>query len=426
MHTEETRRGSDARMGFGSMKMAAAAARGALAVAGISALLLITAHPAQTQTETVLYNFTGGSDGGSPQSRLTPHGAGNFYGTTVSGGVGSVGTVFELSPNGSGGWNQTVLHSFEGPDGAYPDFCHLIFDSAGNLYGTAESGGANGDGIVFELSPMRTGWTETVLYSFTKGTDGAYPVNGLIMDGAGNLYGTNETSYGLEGMGVFELSPSAGGWTERTIYTSGSDNLGDGYAGLTMDAAGNIFGATSDSVFELSPDGNGGWTPTLIHRFTNALGGAYGLGGTPVLDNAGNVYITTTGGGTEKCGTVFELSPTMGGTWTGKILYSFKGGAEDGNLPFGGIVLDAARNIYGTTAYGGAANSGIVYELVAPVGKGNYKEKVLWSFNGTDGESPYGSVVLNRAGNLYGTTLYGGSNWHGVPSGNGVVFELTR
>jgi hypothetical protein len=193
-----------------------------------------------------------------------------------------------------------------------------------------------------------------------------------------------------------------------------------------MDAAGNIFGATFNTVFELSPDGKGGWTPTVIHTFTGDLGAGYGLGGTPVLDKAGNVYITTTGGGAGKCGTVFKLTPGKGGAWTGRILYSFKGGTEDGNEPFGGIVLDPARNIYGTTAYGGAANSGIVYELVGPVpGTGSYKEKVLWSFNGTDGESPYGSLILDRAGNLYGTTLLGGSTWHGGQSGNGVVFEVT-
>lgn len=413
-----TRRDAGAR--FCSTKLAAAAARRALILAVFSALLFAAALPARAQTETVLYNFTGASDGGSPQSRLTPDGAGGFYGTTGSGAATSDGTVFELSPNGSGGWTETVLYGFGGAAD------NVILDRAGSLYGTTFEGGAYGYGVVFELSLMGTSWMETDLYSFTNGADGAYPRNGVIADAAGNLYGTNETAYGLEGMSVFELSPSAGSWTERTIYTSGSDNSVDAYAGLTMDAAGNIFGATFNSVFELSPDGNGGWTPTVIHTFTGDLGDGYGLGGTPVLDKKGNLYITTTSGGAGKCGTVFELSPATGGAWTAKLLYSFKGGAGDGNLPFGGLVLDAARNIYGTTAYGGVANSGIVYELVAPVGTGRYKEKVLWSFNGTDGESPYGSLILNRAGNLLGTTLYGGSNWHGVPSGNGVVFELTR
>ncbi|MGB7132646.1 MAG: choice-of-anchor tandem repeat GloVer-containing protein [Candidatus Sulfotelmatobacter sp.] len=390
------------------------------------ALLLTVARPAHAQTEAVLYNFTGGSDGGSPQARLTPDVAGNFYGTTNAGGSSGSGTVFELSPNGSGGWNETVLYSFfGGSDGADPDYCYVIFDSAGNLYGTTLYGGANGDGVVFELSPVGTSWTETVLYSFTKGTDGAYPTGGLVMDAAGNFYGTNDSSYGLEGSQVFELSPSADGWTERTIYTTGYGSFGDSYAGLTMDGAGNIFGLTFRTVFELSPDGSGGWTPALIHTFDGALGNGYGLGGTPVLDKSGNIYFTTTEGGAGNCGTVLELSPGKGRAWTARILYSFKGAPGDGNLPFGGLVLDAVGNIYGTTAYGGMSNSGIVYELVDKAGTGNYKEKVLWSFNGTDGESPYGSLIIGRAAKLYGTTLYGGPDWHGVSTGNGIVFEVT-
>lgn len=393
-----------------------------LTLAVFFGLPLIAASSACAQTEAVLYNFTGGSDGGSPNAGLTPDGAGNLFGATNSGGSGQSGTVFELSPNGGGGWNETVLYSFL--DGG-PDYCKLIFDRAGNLYGTTIYGGANGYGTVFELRLVGTTWEETILYSFTKGTDGAYPTNGVILDAAGNIYGTNDSAYGLEGSQVFELSPSVEGWTEKTIYSAGSGIFGDSYAGLTMDGAGDIFGLTIKTVFELSPDGSGGWNSTLIHTFNGDLGNGYGLGGTPVLDKSGNIYFTTTTGGSGNCGTVLELSPGKGGTWTGKTLYSFKGGAEDGNLPFGGLVLDAAGNIYGTTAYGGETNSGIVYELVRQADAGNYKEKVLWSFNGTNGESSYGSLIIG-AGALYGTTMYGGSDWHGVPSGNGVVFEVAR
>src|SRR5208283_5342872 len=164
---------------FGSTKLATAAMRGALTLAVLT-VLLIPSHPAQAQTETVLYNFTGHNDGGTPQSRLTPDGAGNLYGTTYSGGTSGVGTVFELSPNGSGGWNETVLYSFSGGmDGSHPSLSYVIFDKLGNLYGTASNGGgANGYGVVFELSPVGTSWTETVLYSFVGGTDGAVPLNG--------------------------------------------------------------------------------------------------------------------------------------------------------------------------------------------------------------------------------------------------------
>jgi len=409
---------------FGSTKPATAAMRGALTLIVLSALILMAARPAQAQTETVLYNFTRGSDGGNPQSSLTSDGAGNFYGTTYYGGLAcgespyGCGTVFELSPNGSGGWNETVLYAFcSAPncaDGANPEFSSLIFDSLGNLYGTALLGGANGYGVVFELSPAGANWTESVLYSFANDGDGAYPAAGLIMDKAGNLYGTTEDGPHGTGNTVFEVSPSGGGWTEQTIYSGGFGS----YAGLAMDAAGNLFGVTYSTVFELSPNGGGGWNPAVIHTFTGSpKDGTYAYG-TLVLDKSGNLYGTTYFGGAKNYGTVYELSPRKKGKWTEKILHSFKSG-KDGANPFAGIVFDSAGNIYGTTQGGGKFSAGTVFELVAPVGKGSYKEKVLWSFNGTDGNFPDGSPILDSAGNLYGTTDIGGSN------GDGVVFEVT-
>jgi len=353
--------------------------------------------------ETVLYNFTGGSDGGNPTSGLTFDGAGNLYGTTTSGGLG-YGTVFELSPNGTGGWNQTTIYSFcSAPnctDGSYPE-SYLILDSVGNLYGTANNGGENGAGVVFELSPGESGWTETVLYSF--GSIGGYAdrpiggLGGLIMDPAGNLYGPTyvwELDYGT----VFELSPSGGGWAEQDISPWPS------YSGLTMDAAGNIFGSASPVVFELSPNGSGGWNFTVLYTFPK------GTAVEGMLDQAGNLYGTAANGHKRKNGIVFELSPGENG-WTEKILYSFKG-----NVPSAGMVFDAAGNIYGTTFYSGY---GTVFELVAPVGEGSYKEKVLWSFNGTDGSEPFDRPVLDNAGNLYGTASDGGLYTYGV------VFEVT-
>jgi uncharacterized repeat protein (TIGR03803 family) len=184
---------------FGSTKLAAAAICGAVTMAVLSALLLIADLPAQAQTETVLYTFCPSSyicsDGSGPgYGALTSDGAGSFYGTTANGGLFDLGTVFQLSPNGSGGWNETVLYSFSGPalgggDGASP-FSSVIFDSAGSLYGTTQWGGASGVGVVFELSPVGGSWTETVLYNFCSApncTDGAYPMSGLIFDPAGNL-----------------------------------------------------------------------------------------------------------------------------------------------------------------------------------------------------------------------------------------------
>jgi len=385
-----------------------------LILAVISAALLIAARPAQAQTETALYNFCSQpncSDGAGPQSSLTFDSAGNLYGTTSGGGAFGAGTVFELSPNGSGGWNEAVLYSFTGgTDGGWPYYSGVIFDSAGNLYGTAEIGGANGYGVVFELSPVGTSWTETVLYSFDF-SGGAYPLSGLIMDPAGNLYGTASSNGG-----AFELSPSGGGWTEQVIY--GAENM---QAGLTMDAAGNIFGINQQTIFEVSPNGNGGWHSAVIYTFADASkDGSYPVG-TLVLDDAGSLYGTTEYGGKTGSGTVYKLTPvTTGkkkGTWTERILHTFNG--KNGSGPRAGLVFDAAGNIYGTTANGGRYGDGIGFELAAVVGKSSYKPTVLWTFGYDRGAGPFGSLILDSAGNLYGTTYAGGDY------GAGVVFEVT-
>jgi uncharacterized repeat protein (TIGR03803 family) len=388
----------------------------------LAVLLLVAARPAQAQTEVVLYNFCSQpncSDGGGPRDSLTFYG-GNFYGTTFYGGTGDVGTVFELSPTGSGGWNQIVLYSFTGgADGANP-YSNVIFDSVGNLYGTTQYGGdltcdaPSGCGVAFELSPAGGGWTETVLHNFGNYPDGANPTAGMIFDTAGNLYGTTSNS-------VYELSPSGGGWTEQVIYR----NLAT-LSGLTMDAAGNIFGVSSgvSVAFELSPNGSGGWTPAVIHNFCGPKDGC-GPSGTLVFDNAGNLYGTTAyGGGGSSLGTVYKLSPVTKGkkkkpAWKEEVLHSFEGGTGDGGETFAGVVLDADGNIYGTTPAGGINNGGVVFELVVPVGKGKYQEKLLWSFNITDGADPLDSLILDSAGNLYGTTAAGGSKK------GGVVFEVT-
>jgi len=417
--TKDPWNSSDTGPTFGSTKLATAAIRGTLTLAMLSALLLIAARPTLAQTETVLHSFGKRiGDGVSPESRLTPDGKGNFYGTTPFGGSSVYGTIFELSPNRRGGWNETVIYRFTGGvDGAEPDLSHVIFDNAGNLYGTTFFGGAYGLGVVFELSPVGANWTETVLHSFGGyAGDGAKPVNGLIMDSAGNLYGTTAFG-GSGGTGtVFELSPSGGGWTEQVI-----DNVESTSAGLTMDAAGNIFGTSISTVFELAPNGSGGWNPTVLHTFAGARSKHYiYANGTPVFDKAGNLYGTTYEGGNKNNGTVYRLSPAGNGQWTFSTLHSFQGYPFDGGNPDAGVVLDAAGNIYGTTCLGGKYGPGTVFELVSPVGKDGYKEKVLWNFNGKDGYLPMDSPMLDSAGNLYGTTIYGGS------ADAGVAFKVTR
>ena len=377
-------------------------------------LTTFATYRAQAQTETLLYNFCSQpncSDGRSPLSSLIFDGAGNLYGTTGGADGHGYGSVFELSPNGGGGWNETVLYSFTGEaDGGNPWHSPVIFDSAGNLYGTASSGGQYGNGVVFELSPAGTSWTETVLYSFCSEpgcADGANPRYGLIFDASGNLYGTTCNCGNSEnGKGVvFELSPSGGGWKEQVIYNQAG-------GGLTMDAE-NIFGTTFSTVFELSPNGNGGWTPTVISTFPEDS-----PMGTPVLDQAGNIYVARSG---MNAGSVYKLSPGKKGKWTKKILFRF--GGKRGSGPSCGLVLDAAGNIYGTTARGGYRQYGgfpfgTVFELIAPAGTGGYTEKVLWNFHGNDGFGPASGPIL-YGGNLYGTTAIGGLY------GWGVVYEVT-
>jgi uncharacterized repeat protein (TIGR03803 family) len=234
------------------------------------------------------------------------------------------------------------------------------------------------------------------------------------MDPAGNLYGITN-NYGAGS--VFELSPSGGGWTEQVIYSTPNNS-----GGLIMDTKGSLYGVSATTAFELSPNGNGGWNPTVIHTFAGGPKDGLNAGGNLVFDQAGNLYGTTYGGGAKNYGTVYKLSHGKKG-WTEKVLYSFKGGKKDGSYPLAGIVFDAHGNIYGTTsAGGGKLNDGTVFELVASGTK--YQEKVLWSFDGTHGSHPWDSLILDNLGNLYGTAIGGGSSGN-CSGGCGVVFEVT-
>jgi uncharacterized repeat protein (TIGR03803 family) len=413
--------------------------------AGLALTLAAVATPAVAQTESVLYGFTDNSSGSSPVS-VTFDGAGNLYGTLSQGGNGvcpnkteGCGEVFELSPNGNGGWTRKTLHEFptNGSDGYYPQ-ARLIFDAAGNLYGTTLYGGSRHFGTVFELTPQANGkWTEKILHDFSNdGTDGKFPWAGLVFDAAGNLYGTTFEggTYTICAGGcgvVFELSPAGNGtWTEKILLNFGSgatDAYTPDFGPLVFDAAGNLYGTTggggsyaSGTVFELSPAAGGSWTETTLHSFGASGDGSLPQGGL-VFDAAGNLYGTTYYGGAYNFGTAFELAPAGGGNWTETIMHSFDQETGDGTLPRANLLLDSTGNVYGTTTGGGANIVGTIFELSTGSGR-SWTETIVHSFedNGKDGEYPGASLIFDPSGNLYGTT-YGG----GKKSG-GTVFKIVQ
>jgi len=327
-----------------------------------------------------------------------------------------------------------VLHSFgaNGSRGGSDLYGGLILDAAGNLYGAAESGGRYGHGIVFELSPGSGGaWTETVLYSFKGGQDGASPHATLAWDSAGNLYGTTVSGGGSTACGggcgvVYRLTLSSGQWTETVLYrfTGGADGSVL-YPGVVVDAAGNVYGgalgggaSTLGTVYKLTPGAGGAWTFTLLHAFAGRPDGAT-LYATPVLDRAGNLYGTTYEGGAANKGAVYTITQAPGGGWTERILYSFQGGSDGAN-PMAPLTFDRNGNIYGATEAGGTANCGTAYRLT-PNGSGGWRETVLHTFLGIsaqDGENPNG-MIFDSHGNLYGTSLGGGVD------NPGTIFRLS-
>jgi len=448
-------------------------------------MVIAVIQPAQAQyVQSVPYTFTGGSDGAAPTAGLISDSKGNLYGTATNGGDISgancpglnpptgCGVVFELTPpsGGSGSWTESVLYTFTGgSDGAYPQAA-LIFDAKGNLYGTAANGGdtsgsnctaTGGCGVVFELSPPSGGagpWTETVLYTFTGTPDGSVPFAGLIFDAKGNLYGTTAGG-GASGFGtVFELSPPSGGtgsWTETLLYSfSGSSDGDSPVAGLIFDAKGNLYGTTVNGgsafgvVFELSPPSGGtNWTESVLYAFKDSADGAYPYAGV-IFDAKGNLYGTTSNGGNMSgpnckvahgCGVVFELSPPSGGigAWTETVPYTFTG-ATDGGYPYAGLIFDSKGNLYGTTAQGGNTSGsncsasdgcGVVFELTPPSGgTGAWTETLPYVFNGgSDGANPYAGLFLDSQGSLYSSTAMGGntSGSNCSSGGCGVIFELS-
>ncbi len=385
-------------------------------------------------SEKILHSFESGSDGAWPYDGLIADSAGDLYGTTNVGGggncqFGGCGTVFRLTSSGT----ETVLYSFQGgSDGAYP-YGGLTFDRAGNLFGTTGTGGncTESCGTVFKLG---TDGTKHILYAFQGGSDGAVPLGTLFIDRKGNLYGVtgdggsfNGSECINDGCGtVFELKADG---TKVTLYTfqGGSDGAVP-QAGLTRGSDGNFYGTTSEggvncdgistgcgTVFKVTPRGD----ESVLYAFHGESDG-YAPDAGLIVDKAGNFYGTTNSGSscpsnpTFGCGTVFKVSPSGNET----VLYSFQGGA-DGEHPVGGVVLDKAGNLYGTTYYGGGTHCkgsgcGTVFKL-APDGT----ETVLCAFYGKRGQYPEASLLLKDK-KIYGTATQGGS------ANDGVVFSLNN
>jgi uncharacterized repeat protein (TIGR03803 family) len=344
-----------------------------------------------------------------------------------------------------------IIHNFTGgSDGNFP-VSGVIFDSAGNLYGTTFWGGSGcgvGCGLVYKLTPTgRGGWTESPVYLFDSEDTGIYPVD-LLFGPDGNLYGIDDVG-GTSRMClstqdcqiVFQLSPTSTNWKEKVLKVFGSGPGAGSSNGLVADAAGNLYGTGGGGccgvVFRLSPFGAGGWKETVLYSFSGAPDG-YSPFSKLIFDAAGNLYGTTVVGGSNNifchkyngCGVVFELSPTASGTWTETVLYTFHG--PDGAFPFSGLAFDSAGNLYGTTEYGGKLTDcvdvdhvgcGVVFKL-SPSGSG-WTETVLHAFTGGgDGGVPITAVTLDAAGNLYGGTVIGGKPSTTWSNGSGVIFKL--
>ena len=399
--------------------------------------LTLTTPSAQGQTYRVIYDMGTVGEGIFPFCGVTIDGAGNLYVTTKENlGRPDAGTVFMLSPTASG-WIYSPIYSFGGGyDGANP-YDRVIFGPDGNLYGaTAGGGGAaycsgfGGCGTVFKLSKQGNSWRETILYAFQGPPDGMWPYNGdLVFDQAGNIYGTTEQGgynggncQARDGCGlVYKLTPSAGGYTESVLYrfTFGADGAFP-QAGITIDRAGNMYSTAGYTAYELTPSGSG-WTEKTLYTFQGGRQGSWPFGGL-ILDQHGNLYDTTVLGGMGNAGTVFELA-SSNGNWAYNLLHTFVTfNYARGNGPFSNLTMDAVGNLYGTAGGGGLYGWGSVFKLIPSSNGWIYTSLYDFCRGGRpclDGASPVGGVAFDANGNLYGTTYYGGETW------GGVVWEIT-
>ncbi len=394
-----------------------------------TSLLLTSVSVAQT--ESILHSFQGTPDGSVPFGGPTVDASGNIFGTTHYGGVYGAGAVYELTPPTQQGddWTESILYSFTGlADGSSPSG-KLAMDSSGNIYGTTSAGGIIdrkcneiGCGTVFELSPpaQQGGtWNFQVLYTFTGLHDGWEP-HGLLLSG-GTLYGTdNYYNRNIHQGTVFALRRKSDGWKLQVLHEFSGGHDGCSPGSLTIDAAGDVYGTTSEcggdrkgTVFELirpvQPADE--WTISILHHFHDT-DGSYPVG--VVFDKSGNLYGTTLFGGTWNKGVMYRLSPPaqVGDEWKETVLHTFPSYDGDGSEPESDLIFDRSGNIYGTTRYGGNAGNdswGTLFELTPAVQGGPATERVLHTFTGLSGDGAQPGSGLAFLGNqIVGVTYQGG------------------
>lgn len=393
----------------------------------LSLLSALVGNTTSAQSLTTLVSFNW-SNGARPYyGSLTADANGDLFGTTETGGANGFGTVFEIAKTASGyATAPATLVSFSGTDGEYP-LSGLVSDANGNLFGTTSSGGAYGYGTVFEIVQSGTGYdsTPTTLVSFDN-QDGASPQSSLIIDSKGNLFGTTFAG-GAAGVGtVFEIANTTGTYatTPTTLVSFGGDNGSEPGSGLVIDSNGNLFGTTQaggmygdGTVFEVANTASGYDSAPIILVSFNGLDGANPHSGL-IIDSNGNLFGTTNAGGEYSFGAVFEIVDS-GGVYsnTPTTLVSFDD--NNGAYPVASLIADANGNLFGTTTGSGASGSGTIFEIANTASGYSATPTTLISFNGTDGAVPYSGLIADANGNLFGTTLVGGD------SGNGTVYEVT-
>lgn len=413
-----------------------------LASSAVVLFLLISIGAAHTQTFKVIHDFTGGSDGENPYTGLSVAVPGNFYGTAYMGGTSGQGVVFNLKQEGPN-WSLAPIYSFQGGhDGAQP-FAAITLGSDGALYGTTENGGGFacnglGCGTVYTLHPSPTvcktvncPWKETVLVQFQGGFDGSDPFGALIFDHAGNIYGTTQSGGTSQqcypiGMGcgtAYMLTRNGNSWTKTQLWSFGQARGGtEPFNGLVMDKGGNLYGTTfvggqyaEGTVFQLT-NSQFGWMESDLYSFQGSTDGGLAYVGL-VFDPEGNLYGAASDAGPGAGGTVFELSPS-GSSWNYSVLYALTdpGTAECG--PFGTLLMDSLGNLYGTARCDGPSHGGTVFKLTHAGDTWTYSSP--HDFTGlADGSSPYSSLVFGSDGNIYGTASRGGA------FSIGVIFQIT-